>query len=259
MPLPAVRHGCYRGSAAATAPLVAMSALHHARGTWRSAVDLSITPSAFTRSKYIEAGWPADRIVVKPNTAPDPGATRTGAGEPFVVLSRLVPEKGIAPLLEAWRLAFPAGERRLEVIGAGSEAALVRGPGVELVGPLPRTEALARLREARALVVPSLWYEVFPRTIVEAFSLGVPVVASRIGALAEVVADGETGLLAAPGSVEELAAALRRLADDGELAERLGRAARSEYEQRLSPGATTARLVEIYDEARALRPVKAAA
>src|SRR3989304_5790019 len=76
LPLPAVRHGCYRGSRAATVPLAAMGAVHRLLGTWRRCVDLFIAPSEFTRSKYIEAGWSLEKLGVKQNTAPEAGTLR---------------------------------------------------------------------------------------------------------------------------------------------------------------------------------------
>ena len=84
-------------------------ALHSAIGTWSTAVDTYITPSEFARSRYLKAGWPADRIVVKYNTAPDPGTPRPAYDGGFVCLSRLAPEKGVDVLLEAWAQAFPDG------------------------------------------------------------------------------------------------------------------------------------------------------
>ena len=78
VPIPAVVHGCYRSSRVATLPIAVKNALHSAIGTWSTAVDTYITPSEFARSRYLKAGWPADRIVVKFNTAPDPGSASSG-------------------------------------------------------------------------------------------------------------------------------------------------------------------------------------
>ena len=119
VPVPAVVHGCYRGSRAATFPVAAKDALHSAIGTWSSAVDTYITPSEFARSRYVKAGWPAERIAVKYNTAPDPGTPRPAYGGGFLCLSRLYPEKGVDLLLDAWERAFPGGGERLRIVGSG--------------------------------------------------------------------------------------------------------------------------------------------
>jgi glycosyltransferase involved in cell wall biosynthesis len=259
IPVPAVVHGCYRSSRAATLPIAVKDALHSAIGTWSSAVDTYITPSAFARSRYVKAGWPEDRIVVKYNTAPDPGPPQAAYRGGFVCLSRLYPEKGVDVLLDAWEKAFPGGEERLRIVGSGDlEADLRRRAeplaGVELTGQLPREDGLRILSEARALIVPSRWYEVFPRIVAEAYALGIPVIASRIGSLAEIVHDGETGVLFEPDDPDGLARALRRLGGDADDARRLGVQARAEYDRRLTPRATVERLLEIYTPARAGRP-----
>jgi glycosyltransferase involved in cell wall biosynthesis len=256
VPIPAVIHGCYRSSRIATLPIAVKDAVHSAIGTWSSAVDTYITPSEFARSRYVKAGWPADRIVVKHNTAPDPGDPRPIYDGGFLCLSRLAPEKGVDVLLDAWGQAFPDGEARLTIVGSGELDAALRARaatlgGVEFTGQLPRERGLEILAGARALVVPSRWYEVFPRIVAEAYALGVPVIASRLGSLAEIVADGETGLHAEPGDAADLARALGALHDDRDLAERLGAGARREYVRSLSPGATTERLLEIYSGAAA--------
>jgi glycosyltransferase involved in cell wall biosynthesis len=248
--LECLRRGCYRGSRTATAPVAAMIAAHRALGTWR-AVDKLVCASDFARDRYVDAGWPEERIAVKYNTAPDPTLRRVGAGEGFVFLGRLGPEKGVDLLLEAWRRAFAKGDETLTVIGSGESRPPSPPPGVEFVGRLPHAEALTALVRARALVVPSQSYEVFPRVVVEAYGLGVPVVASRLGALVELVEHKRTGLLVAHDKPEELAAALRNLAANPELAVRLGTQARLRYEKRYSADATTARLLEVYKEARA--------
>jgi glycosyltransferase involved in cell wall biosynthesis len=253
IPLPAVVHGCYRGSRLASVPPAAASALHGALGTWTRSVELFLAPTEFTRGKYVQAGWPADRIVVKPNTVADPGVHAGGARSGFVFLGRLTPEKGIDVLLRAWRLAFPDGDQVLHVVGAGPEEAAVRAAaadtgGVVVHGPLEPGAASALVRDARALVVPSRWYEVFPRVVVEAYALGTPVVASRIGSLAEIVVDGVTGRHAEAGDAGALAEALSQLAS-GRVAERLGHGARAAYECSYHPDVATAQLLRHYDEA----------
>jgi glycosyltransferase involved in cell wall biosynthesis len=120
---------------------------------------------------------------------------------------------------------------------------------VEFGGRLGRPETLDVLARSLALVVPSRSYEVFPRVVAEAYALGVPVVAARLGALAEIVEDGTTGLLFEPGSAVDLARTLQRLSTSTDLAESLGRNARQAFEARFSPEQTTRRLLAIYDGA----------
>ena len=241
-PLPALVHGCYRGSRAATIPLALKNTVHRSLGTWARCVDVFITPSDFARRKYVEAGWPESKIVVKPNTAPDIGSAKAQWHGSFTYVGRFGVEKGTDILLSAWAEAFPRGGPGLRMIGADADAAgegAAEVQGVEFVGQVDRARALALVAGSRALVVPSRLYEVFPRVIVEAYALGVPVIAARIGPLPEIVEHGRTGLVFETGEAIELAQALATLARSDEAAQELGRGARLAYEHKYSPTRTT--------------------
>jgi len=106
------------------------------------------------------------------------------------------------------------------------------------------------------LVVPSLWYEGLPSVIAEAFAVGTPVVASRIGALASLVADRDTGLLVAPGDAGELAGALDWMEDNDAESRRMGVRARAAFEMQWTESVTTGALLSIYAEAAASRALE---
>jgi glycosyltransferase involved in cell wall biosynthesis len=105
------------------------------------------------------------------------------------------------------------------------------------------------MRTACALVMPSLWYENFPRILVEAFACGLPVIASRLGAMATLIHDGETGLLFKPGNVADLAEKMRWALDNPEAMQSMGEAARATYEAKYTPERNYEILMEIYQEA----------
>jgi glycosyltransferase involved in cell wall biosynthesis len=250
-PFGAVRHGCYRESRTASLPLVAMSAVHRKLGTWTEHVDALLFPSEFARAKYVEAGWPARKCFVKYNTAPDTEGLRSGVGQGFVCVSRLSWEKGVDLLVDAWREAFPDDETTLTVIGSGPDEHELkqRAAGIasiEFAGRLSHEDTIQRIARARALVIPSRCFEVFPRVVAEAYSVGVPVIASRIGSLAEVVDDGHTGLHVELGSPRSLARALQRLETAASEALVLGRAARRAYDERYGPRASADDLLRAY-------------
>ncbi len=261
LPLPAVIHGCYRDSHLASVPIAAMDAFHRSIGTWSACVDAFITPSEFTRGKYIEAGWSPDKLFVKYNTVVRREAPDEGCRKGFVCVSRLSDEKGVDVLLEAWQDAFPDGSEGLSIIGSGpaqdrlaSYAATI--PGVAFLGQIPRHDVVELLSRTRAAVIPSLCYETFSRVVAEAFSVGTPVIASRVGALAEVVTDGEDGLLTEPGSKTDLARALRVLETSSERVCTFGQQARATFEAKFAPEVTTARLLSLYRDAAERRPKK---
>lgn len=210
--IPAMVHRCYRGSLAGSTVLASSMLLHRALRTWARVVDLFLCPSQITRTKLIESGLPADRIVVKPNVLNiDPGMGDGPQG--FVVfVGRLSPEKGLSTLLEAWRQDqnLPI----VKIIGDGPQAEMIRKAAsndsrIEWLGRMPMNELLDVVGRANCLVMPSLWYETFGRTTIEAFAKGTPVVGSRIGGTAEIITDNTTGWLFDPGNAMQLAEKVR--------------------------------------------------
>lgn len=260
---PGVVHGCYRGSRAATAAVASMLAVHRAMGTWRRKVDVYVALTEFARRKFVEGGLPAERVVVKPNfVASDPGAKR-GRGEYALYVGRLSEEKGPHVLLKAW--ARLGGSVPLKIAGdgplkkeLGREIGAKGLNGMELLGQVGSEEIAGLLHGARFLVFPSVWYEGFPLTIVEAFACGVPVIASRLGSMAEIVEDGKTGLHFTASDDAELAAKVEWAWAHAKEMEEMGRAARREFEGKYTSAANYRRLMEIYETAMA-KPVSEAA
>ena len=251
-PWPGVLHGCYRSNRAASALLAAMLSFHRLRRTWTRMVDRYITLTEFSRRKVREGGLPAQRIAVKPNFIhPDPGPG-SGQGGYAVFIGRLSPEKGIKTLLSAWT---PLADRLpLKIIGDGPLAAEVKTAvrqtaGLEWLGRRSLQEVLDVLGKADCLVMPSISYETFGRTIIEAYAKGTPVVASRLGAMAELVHDGRTGALFEPASPEDLGLTVHRLLDDPERLRAMRSAARREYEEKFTAETNYQRLMAIYQEA----------
>ncbi len=246
-PLPALRHACYRNSRPQTAVLVGMLALHRALGTWRDKVAVYIALNEFCRRKFVAAGLPEDRMVVKPNfvASPVPADTHRSG---FLFVGRLSEEKGIATLVRAWRQA--ALDADLLVAGAGPQRDMLDGvPHLTPLGALPLAEVQALMPRSLALVLPSIWYENFPRTLVEAFGAGLPVIASRIGALAELVSDGQTGLLFDAGDASSLATRLAWAQAHPTEMRQMGLRARAVYEAEFAPQRNLEQLLAIYGRA----------
>lgn len=244
VPWRGVARACYRGSHAASAVLAGMLTLHRGLGTYRHKVARYIALNEFCRGKFIEGGLPADRVVVKPNFVDfDVLEPMPRAGLLFV--GRLSVEKGVATLAEAMR-QLPDAE--LRVAGDGPEAGLLEGvAGVMRMGSVPAEVVRREMGRAQALVVPSICYENFPRTIAEAFACNLPVIASRIGALAEIVRDGKTGLLFEPGNPRDLADKMAWVLAHPEQMEVMGRNARAQYEAEFSAEVNYRLLMDIYD------------
>lgn len=248
-----VRDRCYRGNFGATATAALTLAAHRCAGTWRRDVSAYIALTEFSRDWFVGAGLPAERISLRPNFAWDVGR-REGLRAGALFVGRLSAEKGISELLDAWR-ELP--DVPLTVMGDGplrAEAeAKVRAAGlsqVTLTGFRPMDEVVEAMRRALFLLVPSQWYEVCPRTIIEAFAAGTPVLATRVGGLPHMVEDGRTGLVFEPGSPGDIAAKVRRACSDPAALAAWGDEARREYERRYTPEAAHRRLMEIYESLR---------
>jgi len=208
------------------------------------------TLTQFAREKFISAGFPPEKLFVKSNSiSPDLGPGE-GRGGFAVFVGRLSAEKGVATLLDAWkRLDAPLG---LKIIGegplAGSVAEAARhDPRIQWLGPKPLAEVLNVIGDAACLICPSVWYETFGRVIAEAYSRGTPVIASRLGAMAELIEEGETGLCFEPGDAADLAAAVARLYTSPASLPPMRAAARRAYEERFTPERNYQRLMELYE------------
>jgi glycosyltransferase involved in cell wall biosynthesis len=244
---PAVKHNCYRGSKAQSAVMATTLAVH--RGTWHS-VDRFIALTTGIAGFLTDYGIDPDRITVKPNAVPDPGRAPSGRGEGFLYIGRLTPEKGVGLLLEAWQ-RHPAGSLgTLKLIGDGPmraevEAAAAARSDIEFLGLLPHPEALAVIRSAAVVVVPSLWNDVLPTVIIEALANGRPVLGTARGGIPYVIGMGEP----APGGwvVEPTVDALAEALPDAlAQADPVGLAARLRYLSKFSPDVVLDQLIEAY-------------
>jgi glycosyltransferase involved in cell wall biosynthesis len=262
-PWPAVIHRCYHDSRARSVVVAMMLLTHSLLATWAKLVDVYIALTEFSSNKFSKGGIPKEKIVVKPNLVfPDPGL-REELGSYAVFVGRFSPVQRILTLLDAWKkVAFVP----LRIVGSGPEEPLVRDAirklnleNLKMLGQRPHEEVFAILKSSRLLVFTSDWYENFPLTIVEALACGVPVIAPRLGAMAEIIEHGRTGLFFRPGDAVDLAEKVRWLWSHEEEARKMGLQARKTYEDRYSPQRNYQTLMEIYELAIQMRRSRAQA
>jgi len=254
--IPALRYGCYRQSRLATIPLAIMISLHRKIGTWHKDVDAFIALTEFQKNKMIEGGLPSDSIHVKPHFYPDPPQpVPWEARDPRIVfIGRLSKEKGVHVLIEAWR-RWGLDAPLLDIIGDGPERSFLEREAVRsdikekinFYGQVPFPETQDMLSRSRLLVLPSLCFEGFPMVIREAFSLGIPVAASRLGSIPCIVAEGVNGRLFIPGDPDDLYRVVKELWTEQEGLSRMAKAARAEFEDKYTAEKNYNRLMEIYD------------
>ncbi|SMD04695.1 Glycosyltransferase involved in cell wall bisynthesis [Novosphingobium sp. B1] len=247
--LPAVLHKCYRGSRAGSAAVAAQIAAHRFLGTWKSKVTRFVALTEFAREQFVKAGLPAERIVVKPNFTKVNSLTfqsRMGA----LYVGRLSAEKGLETLVRAWA---KVGEK-LTIVGDGplrGHLQQLAGPNVHFLGTMNSAEVASEMSRARLLVIPSVWFENFPMTVIEGMATATPILASNIGSLATLISDGVTGLHFNPGDEDDLARVANiALADDERLRE-IGRRAREHFITHLSSDKNRAILEQIYKDVMA--------
>lgn len=242
-------HRCYRGSLAGSLAAAHATAYHRDNNTWNEKIARFIVLTQFARAKFIEAGIAPQRISVKPNfawgslDAPPPLDRAARGGALFV--GRLSTEKGLHILMEAWRnVPYPlviAGDGPL-----GPELRRKAPAHITFTGALAPAEIRRLMASAAFLVMPSICYEGFPMTMVEAYASGLPILGSAIGSVGELIEDGVTGRLVSPGNADALASAARDFAANPRAVERMGQAARARYEAEFAPETNYRALMAIY-------------
>jgi glycosyltransferase involved in cell wall biosynthesis len=255
-----MRHRCYRGSFAASATLASMLSIHRLFGTYDDGIDCFIALTEFAREKFRTAGLASEKLVVKPNFLPAPPTAGGGGGGYALFVGRLLDGKGTQTLLSAWT-HLP--NVPLKIVGDGAlrhglqATARRNNLNVEFLGMQDRATVLRLVAKAEMLVVPSEWYEGFPMVIAEAFACGTPVLASRIGSLAELVEDGVCGKQFTAGNSRELADSVLLMLSDPVQLSRMRGNARAYFEANLTERQNFDQLVQIYQNAILARRVAA--
>jgi glycosyltransferase involved in cell wall biosynthesis len=247
-----VVHRCYRDSVPSSAAAASTLSVHRRVGTW-DGVHRFLALTSFARDLLVRGGLPSDRTVVRPNSVPDVGARPAppSASRTLVFAGRLSEEKGIEPLLQAWRRRRPDG---LALVVAGDGPLRERleaehGDRVDFVGQLAADELRSVMLRARALLLPSRWYEGQPLVQLEALSSGLPGVVSDLGALPE-TSGPDAAWVVPPDDLEAWSDAFEAVLDDADV-DRRGSAARARYEAAYSAQRGLHSLLDVYDSVRA--------
>lgn len=243
-----VKYGCYRNSKVQTLALARIIEKNKKWGTWENKINKYIALTEFSKSKFIEGGISEEKIIVKPNFIfNDPGVNYEEQNH-FLFAGRLDVTKGIEVLLEARKhiskdiLIFIAGDGKLR-------NKIINGFNENYLGHLNHNELISYIKSSIALIFPSIWYEVMPMIIVEAFACGKPVIASKLGAMSELVEDGRTGLLFEPGNAEDLAEKIKWAYEHKDEMKQMGMNARREYEEKYTAEKNYKILIDIYKQA----------
>jgi len=250
-----IKHRCVRDSLGASAIVAVESGLHGLRGpldSYRRHVSRVVAPSRFYVEKLVEWGWPREQLCYIPNYV-DAAVfePQYEPGDYLLYFGRLAPEKGVATLLRA---AAQSGVA-LKLAGTGPEDEALRrlaaelGVDAQFLGFQSGAALHALIRGARAVVLPSEWYENAPMSVLESFAFGKPVLGAQIGGIPEMIEAGLSGWTFASGDVAALVERLReiRATPDVRIAE-MGRAARATVAQRFHRAGYLQQMLALYAE-----------
>jgi glycosyltransferase involved in cell wall biosynthesis len=259
VPWRGVWYGCYRNSRLYSLPVVFSQAVHRTKKTWTRFIDGYIALTEFGKRKFIQCGLPEKRVFVKPNFLSDVVSFSAPPQDYAVFIGRFSREKGIEVLISALNSLEPSSPGgptnfSFKLIGDGPLMTELRrqaedrniGTRIEFTGRKTFAETMDILSKARFLVMPSVCYENFPLAIREAFACGRPVIASNLGAMAELVEEGGTGLLFEPGNPRDLADKISWMIGNEAACLKMGRNARAEFLKRYTAGRNFDMMMEIY-------------
>ena len=255
-PMDAIMKGVYRDSRIQTAVVAIMVAVHNLIGTWRNKIDFYISLSNFAKEKFKKSSLsiPEERLLVKPNFVADCGMGDSVRHNYFLYVGRLVEEKGIQTLLNAAKLY----NFKLTLIGDGPlrgrvENAARTNPNIRCLGFLDKPAVMSHMKKCKALILPSLWYEAFPLAMLEAFSTGTVVIASKLGSMAEIIENRVNSLLFEAGNEKDLVRRIIEIDEEPDWARCLADNARLSYLTHYTPEKNYGLLINVYNQALALK------
>lgn len=250
--LSALRHRCYRNSLFATTAQTWMIQYNRWRKSFTRNVNRYIALTHFAKSRMVKGGMPEHRITVKPNFLPASGSNIKENLGYAVFVGRLSEEKGIRTLVKAWT---DMGGYPLKIIGSGPLEHEIKSfieknrLPIDMLGFRSRDDVLRIVGNATCQIVPSECYEGFPMVILEAYSTGTPVIASRIGSLDEIITEGVTGLKFEPGNHHDLAAKMKSFIADEGFTRDCRLRVREEFDKKYTSEINIKMLEDVYSEA----------
>lgn len=249
--LSGIRHKCYHGSVAASTTLTISLVTHRALGTFSKDVDRYIALTDFTRELLIRDGFPADKVIVKPNAVPDPGhPVPQSERKPYALfVGRLTEEKGVRTLLNAW--SSVATGVQLYVAGDGPLGEIVveaatANPSIHALGWCAPEKVTELMAHASITIVPSEWYEAGPLVILQSLAAGTPVLTSDLPNLCDSLRANGAGRAFVTRDPDSLASIASEMLSHESERQEMGVRARVLYERQHTPSRALESLESIY-------------
>ena len=215
-------------------------------------IDLFLAPSRFIREKFIEFGYPEEKMVHLPlfleESFINQSENMSGKGGYFLFAGRLSSEKGLNFLIEFFK---ENPKYKLKIAGSGPDEQILietanNNNNIDLLGYQERGSLQKLITEARAIIIPSIWYENAPYSVMEPMALGKVVIGSKIGGIPELVEERKTGLLFEPNSKEQLLEKIQFCVEEEKEIEKMGQNARAKMIQDFSNEKHYRKLMKIY-------------
>ncbi|WP_420580233.1 glycosyltransferase family 4 protein [Reichenbachiella sp.] len=224
LPYYGVLFGCYRNSRLASIVVASMIGFHRIIGTWTKKVTAYIALTEFAKQKLISSRIPKNKIFVKPNFIGESPRLSLAPSKTALYVGRISSEKGIQCMINAWNKVDT--EYQLRIIGDGPLLEHFKkstsNKTIHFEGRKPSDEITEIMKSCAFLIFPSECYEGMPRTIIEAFSVRLPVISSNIGAMSTMITDFKNGLHFEVGNVEDLSNKIREIIHDDALRNKIG-------------------------------------
>lgn len=252
IPMNGIIHKCYHNSSAQSAAVTLMSSVHKILGTWQNRVDrYIIAMTDYGREVFINSSLnlPSNKCVVKPNFVFDPGVGKETREDFYLFFARLTEEKGVKTLIDS----LNHFSYKLKIIGDGPlrpqvEEAVKNNPLVEFLGYQDLEFSINEIKKARALIMPSIWYEALPLTVLHSFSAGTPVIISDLPPFQELVRNNYNGLHFKTGSGKNLAEKIKYFDSNPDLVRPMYFNARETYNLKYTKQKNYEMLISIYEQ-----------
>ena len=253
--------GVYRDSVFQTAVTAHMIEYHRKKKTWQRVPSAFIALSEFSKDKFVQGGLPEERIFIKPNFLNDPLKEfpdleiKEKKKNRYLYVGRLSSEKGIQDLIDCW--VEHSIDAELVIAGDGPlrsklEKKSKRNRNIRWLGQIEKPQILSLLAESKALIFPTRCYEGQPLIILEAMSMGCPVITSKIGNPQNIIDHQIDGLHFTPGNRDELFNQVEFMQNHPDTRKEMSRNARKSYLESYTPEKNYRSLMDIYEQAAEL-------
>jgi glycosyltransferase involved in cell wall biosynthesis len=252
LPFYGIKYRCYRSSFLQSALVTAITSIHKYTGTWRNKVSHYITLTEFGKKRFMNSSLQinSEKLSVLPNFEFDNGIGVLPRQDYFLFVGRISHEKGPSIALKTF-IDLP--DQKLILVGEGPELDNLKKQysnysNIIFLGKLELSKVQVLMKSCKALIFPSIWYEGLPFTILEAFATGTPVIASNMGAMADLIVDGYNGFHFVPNCPEDLKRCVIKFIDFQQSSEVMYKNARLSYESKYNKEVHYEGLMKIYNK-----------